>query len=94
MAKLTDAEVAVGLAKLPGWAREGDAIVKRYTFPKFAEGVRFVDRVAVAADAADHHPDIDIRYTTVTMALSTHSQGGITAKDVMMAGEIERLAKG
>jgi 4a-hydroxytetrahydrobiopterin dehydratase len=94
MAKLTDAEVAAGLAKLPGWAREGDAIVKRYKFPKFSEGIRFVDRVAVAADAADHHPDIDIRYTTVTMSLSTHSQGGITAKDVKMAGEIERLAKG
>jgi len=94
MAKLTDAEIAAGLTKLPGWAREKDAIVKRYTFPKFAEGIRFVDRVAVAADAADHHPDIDIRYTTVTMALSTHSQGGITAKDVRMAGEIERLAKG
>jgi 4a-hydroxytetrahydrobiopterin dehydratase len=94
MAKLTDAEIAAGLAKLPGWAREGDAIVKRYTFKKFADGIRFVDRVAVAADAADHHPDIDIRYTTVTMSLSTHSQGGVTAKDVAMAGEIERLAKG
>jgi 4a-hydroxytetrahydrobiopterin dehydratase len=94
MAKLTDAEVVAGLAKLPGWAREGDAIVKRYTFKKFADGIRFVDRVAVAADAADHHPDIDIRYTTVTMALSTHSEGGVTAKDVKMAGEIERLAKG
>ena len=94
MAKLTDAEIAAGLAKLPGWAREGDAIVKRYTFKKFAEGIRFVDRIAVAADAADHHPDIDIRYTTVTMSLSTHSEGGVTAKDVRMAGEIERLAKG
>jgi 4a-hydroxytetrahydrobiopterin dehydratase len=94
MAKLTDAEIAAGLAKLPGWAREGDAIMKRYAFKKFADGIRFVDRVAVAADAADHHPDIDIRYTTVTMALSTHSEGGVTAKDVRMAGEIERLAKG
>lgn len=94
MAKLTDAEIAAGLAKLPGWAREGDAIVRRYTFKKFADGIRFVDRVAVAADAADHHPDIDIRYTTVTMSLSTHSEGGVTAKDARMAGEIERLAKG
>ncbi|MFI5279057.1 MAG: 4a-hydroxytetrahydrobiopterin dehydratase [Gemmatimonadales bacterium] len=94
MPKLTDAEIAAGLARLPGWARKGDAIVKPYTFAKFAEGIRFVDRVAVAADAADHHPDIDIRWTTVTMALSTHSQGGITAKDVKLAGEIERLAKG
>ena len=94
MPKLTDAEIVAGLANLPGWARDGEAIVKRYTFPKFADGIRFVDRVAVAADAADHHPDIDIRWTTVTMALSTHSQGGITARDVKMAGEIERLATG
>ena len=93
MPKLTDAEISLGLAKLPGWTRQGDAIVKPYKFEKFADGIRFVDRVAVAADAADHHPDIDIRWTTVTMALSTHSQGGITAKDVKLAGEIERLAK-
>jgi 4a-hydroxytetrahydrobiopterin dehydratase len=94
MPKLTDAEIVAGLGKLPGWTRKGDAIVKPYTFAKFAEGIRFVDRVAVAADAADHHPDIDIRFTTVTMRLSTHSDGGITAKDVKLAGEIERLAKG
>jgi len=94
MAKLTDAEIAAGLAKLAGWTRKGDAIVKPFTFGKFAEGIRFVDRVAVAADAADHHPDIDIRWTTVTMSLSTHSQGGITAKDMKLAGEIERLLKG
>ncbi len=94
MPKLTDAEITAGLAKLPGWTRKGDAIVKPYTFVKFADGIRFVDRVAVAADAADHHPDIDIRFTTVTMRLSTHSEGGVTAKDVKMAGEIERLAKG
>jgi 4a-hydroxytetrahydrobiopterin dehydratase len=94
MPKLTDAEITAGLAKLSGWKRKGDTIVKPYKFEKFAEGIRFVDRVAKAADAADHHPDIDIRYTTVTMALSTHSEGGITAKDVKLAGEIERLLKG
>jgi 4a-hydroxytetrahydrobiopterin dehydratase len=94
MPKLTDAEIAAGLAKLPGWTRSGDAIAKSWKFEKFADGIRFVDRVAVAADAADHHPDIDIRWTTVTMSLSTHSQGGITAKDLKLASEIERLAKG
>ena len=94
MAKLTDAEIAAGLAKLPGWARQGDAIVKRYTFTAFAEGIRFVDRAAVLADAADHHPDIDIRWTTVTMSLSTHSAGGITAKDVALAARIDEAARG
>jgi 4a-hydroxytetrahydrobiopterin dehydratase len=94
MTKLTEAEIRQALQSLAGWSREGDAIVKGYTFKAFAEGIRFVDRVALAADAADHHPDIDIRWTTVTMRLSTHSAGGLTRKDVTLAGEIERLAKG
>jgi len=91
MAKLTEAEVGEGLRALPGWTREGEAIVKGYTFKTFAEGIRFVDRVAVAADRADHHPDIDIRWTTVRMALSTHSAGGLTRKDFDLASQIERL---
>jgi 4a-hydroxytetrahydrobiopterin dehydratase len=92
MPKLTDAEIAAGLARLPGWAREGNAIAKSWMFGAFADGVRFVDRVAVAADAADHHPDIDIRWTTVRMSLSTHSKGGLTARDFALAAEIDRLA--
>ena len=91
MAKLTDAEIAAGLSKLSGWSRKGDAIVKAYSFKAFQDGIRFVDRVAVAADAADHHPDIDIRYTTVTMSLSTHSAGGLTRKDLALAAEMEKL---
>ena len=93
MAKLSDSEVQAGLKQLAGWAREDDAIVKRYAFKAFQDGIRFVDRVAVAADAADHHPDIDIRYTTVTMKLSTHSAGGITGKDLELAAAIDRLLK-
>ncbi len=93
MAKLTEAEIAAALAGLPGWTREGDTIVKRFTFATFAEGIRFVDRVAVAADAADHHPDIDIRWTTVTMRLSTHSAGGITRKDAALAAEMDAAVR-
>jgi 4a-hydroxytetrahydrobiopterin dehydratase len=62
------------------------------TCPTFAEGIRFVDRVAVEADARDHHPDIDIRYTAVTLALSTHSAGGLTRQDFDLAGRIDQLA--
>jgi len=94
MAKLTEQEITAGLNGLAGWSREGEAILKRYTFKAFADGIRFVDRVAVAADAADHHPDIDIRWTTVTMRLSTHSAGGLTRKDLALAAAIERLAAG
>ena len=91
MAKLTEQEIASSMPQLQGWRREGDAIVKQYEFGKFAEGIRFVDRVAEAADAADHHPDIDIRYTKVTMSLSTHSAGGLTKKDFELAGRIDQL---
>jgi len=94
MAKLSEAEIAEGLGQLAGWSRHGDAIVKHYTFTAFAEGIRFVDRVAVEADKADHHPDIDVRWTTVTMALSTHSAGGLTGKDFALAAVIDRAATG
>ncbi len=93
MAKLVEAEVAQRLKVLPGWSRAGDAIRKSFSFQKFSDGIRFVDRVAAAADAMDHHPDIDIRYTTITLQLSTHSAGGLTAKDFELAAAIEGAAR-
>ena len=91
--KLTDVEIAQRLENASGWTREGGAIRKSFSFVKFADGIRFVDRVAVAADAMDHHPDVDIRYTTVTITLSTHSAGGLTAKDFDLAERIEQAAR-
>lgn len=93
MAKLTEAEIASEIGKLKGWERQGAEIRKSYEFKAFAEGIRFVDRVAVIADAADHHPDIDVRWTKVTMALSTHSAGGLTSKDFALAALIDGAAK-
>jgi len=93
MPKLSPADIAARLALLNGWTQDGDAILKAFTFPTFAAGIRFVDRVAEAADTADHHPDIDVRWTTVTMRLSTHSAGGLTEKDFDLAETIERLAE-
>ncbi len=90
MAKLTEQEIVERLKTLRGWTRDENVIRKSFTFPRFADGIRFVDRVAVAADALDHHPDIDVRYTTITMALSTHSAGGLTRKDFDLAERIER----
>ena len=75
-----------------GWSRRGTVLTKTFTWPTFAGGIDFVTRVARAADAADHHPDIDIRYTKVTCALSTHDAGGITEADLALAGRIEELA--
>lgn len=88
---LSDVEIQRALGGLAGWARRGDALTKTYTFPTFARGIAFVGRVAAAADAMDHHPDIDVRYTKVTTTLSTHSAGGVTALDLQLASEIERL---
>jgi 4a-hydroxytetrahydrobiopterin dehydratase len=90
-AKLSDDQITTGLARLPGWTRDGGVITKTFRFAKFADGIAFVQRVATAADAADHHPDIDIRYTKIRIALSTHDAGGITESDMKLAGEIEKV---
>jgi 4a-hydroxytetrahydrobiopterin dehydratase len=89
--KLSDLEIQRALGTLGGWSRRGGTLVKSYTFSTFADGIAFVGRVAAVADAMDHHPDIDIRYTKVTMTLSTHSAGGITELDLKLAGEIEKV---
>jgi 4a-hydroxytetrahydrobiopterin dehydratase len=81
MALLTDSEIEQQLAGLPGWARVDRAIRKQFTFQDFPEAVLFVSALVPAAEAADHHPDIDIRYKRVTLTYSTHSEGGLTEKD-------------
>lgn len=87
---LSDIEIQRELGALQGWTRRGGALVKTFTFPTFAEGIAFVGRVARVADAMDHHPDIDIRYTKISFALSTHEPRGITQMDVSLAEKIER----
>ena len=89
--RLSDLEIQRALGSLPGWARRGEVLTKSFTFPTFAEGIAFVQRAARAADTANHHPDIDIRYTKVVLTLSTHDAGGITAKDLALATTIETL---
>ena len=91
VARLSDIEIQRELGTLTGWSRRGDALVKTYTFGTFPAGIGFVNRVADAAEKMDHHPDIDIRYTKISAALSTHSAGGITANDVALAKEMDRL---
>jgi 4a-hydroxytetrahydrobiopterin dehydratase len=92
MAKLADDDVQKGLATVPGWAREGDSIVKEYKFETFGDAIAFVVRLGFKADKADHHPDLDVRYNRVRVVLSTHSDGGITAKDLALAAEAEGAA--
>jgi 4a-hydroxytetrahydrobiopterin dehydratase len=90
--KLSDLEIQRALGRLAGWARRGDTLTKTYNFATFADGIAFVNRVAKAADASNHHPDIDIRYTKVTCILSTHDAGGITEADLKLAEAIEKAA--
>jgi 4a-hydroxytetrahydrobiopterin dehydratase len=89
-AKLSDVEIQRALGALSGWSRRGDALAKTFTFARFADGIAFVSKIAALADAMDHHPDIDIRYTRVTFTLSTHSAGGITQLDLELATGIEQ----
>lgn len=89
--RLSDIAIQRELGNLPGWSRRGDVITKTYQFRTFMAGIDFVVAVAKAAEAADHHPDIDIRYTKIVCALSTHSAGGITQNDLDLARQMERI---
>jgi 4a-hydroxytetrahydrobiopterin dehydratase len=90
---LNDDAVTAALSELPGWERDGDAIVRTAKLPSFPAAIGVVDRVAVIAEDRDHHPDIDIRWRTVTFRCSTHSEGGLTDLDVALATAIsEQIA--
>lgn len=90
-ARLSDDAIERAVATLPGWERRGDAIARTFEFPSFMDGIAFVHRVAEAAERADHHPDIDVRWRRVTCALSTHDAGGLTELDVTLAREIDGI---
>jgi 4a-hydroxytetrahydrobiopterin dehydratase len=92
MATLSDEEIRSALEGLLGWERVEDAITRQYHLEGFAGAIAFVVRLSYVAEAANHHPDLDIRYDKVRVTLSTHSEGGITAKDLALATAIERLA--
>ena len=91
MALLSEAEIEEGLNRLRGWEKKGNEIVNVYKNKNFVESIGFVNKVAILAEKADHHPDILIQYKNVTLTLSTHSQGGLTGKDFKLAGEIDAL---
>jgi len=86
---LTDAQIHAALGALPTWHRSGDELEASYTMADFPRGIDLVQLVATSAEAAGHHPDIDIRWRTVTFRLSSHDAGGITTRDVNLARRIE-----
>jgi 4a-hydroxytetrahydrobiopterin dehydratase len=89
MARLNQNEVRSRLSALSGWELDDGEIQKKYRFADFREAMTFVNRVAELAEAADHHPDIEIKYNSVKLELSTHSEGGLTEKDFALATQID-----
>lgn len=92
MALLSDSEVEARLADLPGWERRGDAIAKQFERGDFVGSVKFVDSLVGPAEEMNHHPDLEISWSKVTVSLSTHSEGGLTANDFELAAKIDALA--
>jgi 4a-hydroxytetrahydrobiopterin dehydratase len=92
MAVLSESEIREAIGKLPGWQQSGKAIQRVFQFPDFKAAVKFVNQVAEAAEQANHHPDIDIRYNKVIMTLVSHDSGGITQRDLGMAARISQIA--
>jgi 4a-hydroxytetrahydrobiopterin dehydratase len=86
---LSDEDLGKAIGRLPDWTREGSALVRTVELESFPQAIQVVNRVAEIAENDNHHPDIDIRWRTVTFRCSTHSAGGITAYDVTLAEEID-----
>ena len=93
MAVLSNDEVDRRLAALPGWSRQGSAIVRQFAFKGFPEAVAFISRLVPGAEAADHHPDLTINYRKVTVSYATHSEGGVTEKDFAGAERANQAAR-
>jgi 4a-hydroxytetrahydrobiopterin dehydratase len=91
MAKLSSAEISERLKAIPDWRLEKDAITRDFSFSDFLAAMKFVNSVAAIAERAGHHPDIDIRYSKVKLALASHDAGGITERDFSLAMEIDGI---
>ena len=89
--KLQKDEIKSKLAALPGWELDGDEIQKKYKFEDFKSALAFVNKVGDLAEAADHHPDVEFGWGKAKIELSTHSEGGVTEKDIALATQIEGL---
>lgn len=92
MPPLSDSEIEARLSEHPGWERAGSAIRKSFKRADFVGSVNFVDTLVGPAEEMNHHPDIEISWDTVTVSLSTHSDGGVTAADFELAAKIDALA--
>jgi len=94
MDRLSDSQVAEQIKKLPGWEKKGDAIRKVFPFKNYYETMAFVNATAWISHREDHHPDLEVGYNKCVVTYSTHSAGGVTAKDLECAGKLEKLVSG
>ena len=90
--KLNESQIISASAGLPQWQRSGEIISRTFVFKDFPAAMKFVNAVAEIAEAAQHHPDIDIRWNKVTLALTTHDAGGLTEKDFTLAKQCDSLS--
>ena len=91
--KLEESKIIAALAALPEWSRHGETIAKTYEFKDFSVAMKFVNAVADRAERVQHHPDMDVRWNKVTLALTTHDAGGLTEKDFAFAHACDALAQ-
>lgn len=92
MARLSEEEIGQAVEAAKGWSRDGEAITKDFERGDFMGSVGLVDEIAPVAEELGHHPDLAISWDTVTVTISTHSEGGLTAADFDLAGRIDDLA--
>jgi 4a-hydroxytetrahydrobiopterin dehydratase len=92
MALLSDSEIEERLGGLEGWSREGDAIAKTFENGDFVGSVRFIDSLVAPAEGMGHHPDLELSWDKVKVAITNHAEGGLTANDFELAGKIDALA--
>jgi len=91
---LSVSEIEQGLGDLPGWSRDGDALARTYECRDFAAALAFVVRAGFASEASNHHPDLDLRWRRVRVVCTTHDAGGVTERDLALAGALNRCAAG
>ena len=89
---LSEKELQQSLLQLPGWKKHGNTIERAFQFDNFLRAMEFVNRIAEAAEAVNHHPDILVSYNKVTLTLVSHDSGGVTQRDIRMAGKINELS--
>ena len=90
---LSDSEIDSRLKTLKGWKHEGKFVTKSFEFENFMDGIDFIREVAEVAEKQEHHPDIHVRYTDVTLSVQTHSEGGVTEWDIGLAEKIEAMLR-